>query len=133
MQFCTRRRKSHFFFDSLCSFTENICHLQVVMGVVFENRRNFFCNSLIQSFLNFYFWEKNMFADYLLGHWSIKKITNFQKYWKNTLQESCTKKDNFAPGAASHTFFDSPCITIVSIHFFHFCSHFSNVIWIMVF
>jgi len=68
----------------------------------------FFCDSLIQSFLNFYFGEKNMFADYLLGHWSIKKITNFQKYWKNTLQESCTKKNNFAPGAASHTFF-WPC------------------------
>ena len=37
------------FFDSLCSFTENICHLQVVMGVVFENRRNFFCKRWCRS------------------------------------------------------------------------------------
>ena len=41
--------------------------------------------------------------------WAIgvpKKIYKFSKnIEKNTIQESCTKKYNLAPGAANHTFF----------------------------
>ena len=51
-----------------------------------------------------------MFADFLSGHFSTKKLQIFKKYWKTTIQESCTKKYNFAPGATNHPFFDSPCI-----------------------
>ena len=39
------------------------------------------------------------------------KIANFRKKnLKNTMQESFTKRYNFAPDAANPTFFDSPYI-----------------------
>ena len=61
-------------------------------------------------FLNFWFWEKKG-SQIFLGHWSAKKLQIFNKYWKNTIQESSTKKVQFCNRYRnSHFFFDSSCI-----------------------
>ena len=37
-----------------------------------------------------------------------KNKKNSKTFWKNQIQENCTKKYNFAPDAANHTFFTHP-------------------------
>ena len=61
--------------------------------------------------------EKKKFANFFLRSIEIsKKIKIFEKYWKNTIQESCTKKGSILHQAPQITlFFDSLCLCI------HFC------------
>ena len=68
----------------------------------------------ILAFLNFWFWEKK---DSRIFFWAIgvpKKNYKFSKNIEKTPYRSVAQKRyNFAPGAANHTFFDSPCIVLL--------------------
>ena len=59
--------------------------------------------------------REKRFADFLLGHWSTKKITNFQKILKKHHTGELHKKVQFCTRRRKHTFFYSPC-TFVYIY-----------------
>ena len=60
-------------------------------------------------FWTFDFERKKGFADFLLGHWSTKKNTNFQKILKKYFTGELQKKvQGTKRGAANHSFFTHP-------------------------
>ena len=90
------------------------------------DRNNLFLFFTFLFLWTFDFERKKRFADFLLGHWSTKiNWQIFKKYWKNTIQESCTKKGTILHQAPQITlFFDSPCTILIYTYNYHLCIQF---------
>ena len=57
-------------------------------------------------------------CNFFLGHWCTKQNYKFSKNIEKPLfRRVSQRRFNFAPGAANHTFFDSPCIYLIYVWF----------------
>ena len=105
------------------NFTLNILTRTKNCEFSFNNFANFlwFCYSIFTKFLNlteivYIFllfctsdFEREKFSRIIFMAIGVPK-KNSKKYWKNNIQECCTKKYTLAPDAANHTFFSHPYI-----------------------
>ena len=88
------------FLIKFCKFSE-ILWFNLFQILDFD-RNNLFTHFV---FLNCWFWERKMFADFFFGPLKYKK--KLKKYPTGELHK---KRNTFSADAANHTFFDSPCI-----------------------
>ena len=82
-----------------CKFSDILC----LCKILDFDRFNLYAHFCFSELLIL---REKRFADFLLGHWSTKKNTHFQKILKkHHAGELHKRRYNISPGAANHTFF----------------------------